>query len=70
MRLIEAVPRQPTRSDIDDCDRQIALWQRRYRAAPTGSHWASVCASIADEWLDLRCELTAALEPVGGRQSL
>jgi len=70
MRLIEAVPRQPTRADIDDCDRQIAIWQRRYRAAPSDSHWASVCASIADEWLDLRCELTAALRPATAAQSL
>ena len=61
MGLVDAMPRQPTRRDLDDCDEQIRLWRGRQVAAPPGTAWASACANVVDEWLELRSQLTAVL---------
>jgi len=66
MRLIDAVPRQPTVDDLASCEVQIGLWQDRYRAAAPETAWAHTCAGILDQWRDLRDELSSALADGGG----
>jgi hypothetical protein len=61
MRLLDAIPRQPTRRDIDDCDRQIEMWRCRRVDAVGETPWAVTCDNIVDYWLDLRAEIAAAL---------
>ena len=61
MTLLDAISRQPTRRDIDDCDRQIELWRRKQLGAVPETPWAATCANIVDEWLDLRAEIADTL---------
>lgn len=62
MSLLDNLPRQPTLDDIEDCDRQIALWRRRQAQAQPGTPWEAVCENIINDWLDLRAEIAPALE--------
>ena len=62
MTLLDAIPRQPTQRDIDDCDWNIEVWRRKQLDAEAESQWAATCAGIVDEWLDVRSQVAAILQ--------
>jgi hypothetical protein len=66
MSLVNAIPRQPTQHDIDDCDRQIDVWRRKQLQAEADSPWAAACATVIDDWLELRSQVAAILHADGG----